>query len=146
MARIINIIHQPHLTTYRAYDDSKHRCCTVCEYKIFIEKDNGEIVIASELEDCSLMGFNAEGFIKELSKEEKDADLYTPFTSAVGKEELEEFLNGEVEEKGGEVLHSVHNVLRALRESHCVIAHDALDSLQELKAELDKTIEETKKQ
>ena len=67
MARIINVIHLPHLVSYKAFKDSKYRCCTVCNYKVMIETDDGRILAASALDDFDLKDFDIDEAVRKLS-------------------------------------------------------------------------------
>ena len=78
MARIINVIRQPHLVSYKPFDASKYRCCTVCEYKVMIEDEYGSILVASELDDTTLGEFDIDEEVRMRNVAQKFQELSRP--------------------------------------------------------------------
>lgn len=64
MARLINVIHKPHLATYIACDDSKYRCCIMCKYQAVIEDDRGKLYVVSLLNEDDINELNLEAAIR----------------------------------------------------------------------------------
>lgn len=140
MARIINIIRHPHLATYKACDDSDYRCCVVCDYKVFIETDDGEIIASSVLDDDCMKEFDIEEAITKEADGTKNQDWYYRFDGVVKKEDIDSFVKGSIEE-GWDSFESFRAVLGNLRESNCILHSSGMDAIKKLKAELDKTID-----
>lgn len=116
MARIVNVIYKPHLATYKAYDNSDFRCCTMCDYKVVIEKDNGRLLVASILDDACLQEIDLDQLVERLSKKGEDEDEFYPFIGAVCVSDVNKFINGFIEE-GDEPLEALSRALKDIRES-----------------------------
>ena len=111
MARILNVIYKPHLATYKAYDNSDFRCCTMCDYKVVIEKDNGRLLVASILDDACLQEIDLDQLVERLSKKGEDEDEFYPFIGAVCVSDVNKFINGFIEE-GDEPLEALSRALK----------------------------------
>ena len=144
MARIINVIHKPHLATFIAYDDSKYRCCAMCEYQAVIEDDNGKLYVVSLLSEDDINELNLEKAIERESDITQKGDWFYRFGRGVNKEDIDSFVNGEIESAGDKPISAFCDVLATLRNSHCIITTDGMDALRKLKKELDKTIKSQK--
>lgn len=140
MARLINVIHKPHLATFKGYDDSKYRCCATCEYQAVIEDDKGELYVVSLLNEDDINELNLEEAIRKVSDETQKEDWFYRFDRGVGEEDIDNFVNGEIESWDDKAISAFCNVLASLRNSHCFITTDGMDALRKLKRELDKTI------
>ena len=140
MARIINVIHKPHLATFIAYDDSKYRCCAICEYQAVIEDDRGKLYVVSLLSEDDINELNPEKAIERESDITQKGDWFYRFGRGVNKEDIDSFVNGEIESAGDKPIGAFCDVLATLRNSHCFITTDGMDALRKLKRELDKTI------
>ena len=116
MARIVNVIYKPHFATYKAYDNSDFRCCTMCDYKVIIEIDNGCLLVASILDEACLEEIELDELVEHLSKGGEDEDEYYPFNRAVRISDINNFINGFIEE-GEEPLGALSRVLQDIRES-----------------------------
>lgn len=114
MSRIINIIYKPHLAIYKAYEISDYTCCCVCDYKVFIETDNGHVVVASELDDGSLRGMCADQWLQDI----EDNTAYFPFLNVVDENCVENWTNGLIG-SGWKRKEAFNQVLKDIRESGC---------------------------
>ena len=141
MARIINVIRHPHLVTFRAYDNSNYRCCGVCDYKVFIETDDGNIIASSVLDEDCLKEFDLNEAVMKEADETLNQDWFYPFTRAVCKDDIDNFVNGQIEQSADHAIESFCDVLSSLRESNCTISNSGMEALKMLKDELDRTIE-----
>ena len=140
MARLINVIHKPHLATFKGYDDSKYRCCVMCRYQAVIEDDNGKLYVVSLLNEDDINELNLEEAIRKVSDETQKEDWYYRFGRGVSEEDIDNFANGAMEAMGDQTISAFCDVLATLRNSHCIITTDGMDALRMLKKELDKTI------
>ena len=141
MARIINVIRQPHLVTFRAYKNSNYRCCGVCDYKVIIENEDGELLVSSVLDDDCLKDFDLEEAIRKEADDTRNQVWFYRFNHAVGKDDIDNFVNGQIEQSADRAVDSFCDVLARLRESNCIISNSGMGALKALKDELDKTIE-----
>ena len=132
MARIVNVIYKPHLVTYKAYDSSDYRCCGICDYKVVIEKDNGRLLVASIMDDACLREIDLEQLIEHLSKKGKDEDEFYPFIRAVCISDINNFINGFIEQ-GDEPLEALSKVLRDIRESGVWCTDEVKEILEQIK-------------
>ena len=145
MARIINVIRQPHLVTFKAYDTSDYRCCGVCDYKVFIETDEGNIIVASVMDDDDMRDFDIDEAVRKLADEQQNEDWFYAYNRAIGKEDIDRFVNGQIEQNDRPV-ESFCDVVRTLRQSRCRISESGMKALRSLADELNKTIEAASKQ
>ena len=141
MARIINVIRHPHLVTFRAYDTSDYRCCGVCDYQVIIETDDGKLLMSSVLDEDCMADFDLDEAIRKESDDTHNQDWFYRFTHAVGKDDIDNFVNGQIEQSADHAIESFCDVLARLRESNCIISNSGMEALKMLKNELDRTIE-----
>lgn len=146
MARLINVIHKPHLATFIAYDDSNYRCCVMCKYQAVIEDDRGKLYVVSLLNEDDIKYLNLEAAIRKESDVTQKEDWYYRFGRGVSEEDIDNFVNGETEAMGDSPISAFCDVLATLRNSHCFITTDGMDALRKLKKELDKTIKNQEKE
>lgn len=126
MARIVNVIYRPHLVSYRAYEETDYRCCTVCDYKVFIETDNGQLMTASVLDDCGIGEFDIEEAIRMTSDETQNQDFFYPFERRVDEKDFDSFVNGRIE-TGSKAIEAFSDTVSALHQAN----HHITDSLRE---------------
>ena len=143
--RIINVIRQPHFVTFRAYDSSNYRCCGVCDYKVIIENEDGELIVSSVLDDDCLKDFDLDEAIRKEADDTQNQDWFYRFNRAVGKDDIDNFVNGQIEQSADHAVDSFCDVLARLRESDCIISNSGMEALKKMKDELDKTIEAASK-
>ena len=140
MARIINVIHVPHLVSYKPMKDSKYRCCTVCNYKVMIETDEGQILVASELDDFTIQDFDIDEAIMKLSDKRKQCeDFYYAVDRFVDEEIFECYVNGEIEEGEGPI-YAFDRVVRDLTESRKTISDDLRKRLRGVADDIEKLL------
>lgn len=126
MARIVNVIYRPHLVSYKVYEESDYRCCTVCDYKVIIETDGGQLLTASVLDDCCLSEFSIEEAVRKASDETQNQDFFYPFERCVGEKDFDSFVNGHIE-AGSNAIEAFSSTISALHKTN----HDVTDSLRE---------------
>ena len=126
MARIVNVIYRPHLVSFRAYKETDYRCCTVCDYKVIIEKDNGQLLTASVMDDCCLCEFDVEEAIRKVGDKTQNQDFFYPFDRCVGEKDFDSFVNGHIEE-GSKAIEALANTVSDLH----ITNHNITDSLRE---------------
>lgn len=126
MARVVNVIYRPHLVSYRAYEKTDYRCCTVCDYKLIIETDDGQLLTASVLDDCCLSEFNIEEAVRKVSDETQNQDFFYPFERCVSEKDFDSFVNGHIE-AGSNAIEAFFSTISALHKTN----HDVTDSLRE---------------
>jgi hypothetical protein len=88
----------------------------MCDYKVIIEIDNGCLLVASILDEACLEEIELDELVEHLSKGGEDEDEYYPFNRAVGISDINNFINGFIEE-GEEPLGALSRVLQDIRES-----------------------------
>lgn len=126
MARIVNVIYRPHLVSYKAYEETGYRCCGVCDYKVVIETDDGQLLTASVLDDCCLREFNIEEAIRKVSDKTRNQDCFYPFEQCVGEKDFDGFINGLIE-TGNNAIEAFFDTVSALHQTN----HNITDSLRE---------------
>ena len=141
MARIINVIHLPHLVSYKAFKDSKYRCCTVCNYKVMIETDDGRILAASALDDFDLKDFDIDEAVRKLSDIKQNEDYYYALDRFIDEDRFDCFVNGEIEE-GGKTIFAFDSVVKNLIESRRPIQDEVKEQLRELADDIEKLLNE----
>ena len=132
MARIVNVIYKPHLATYKAYDNSDFRCCTMCDYKVIIEESNGCLLVASILDEACLEEIDLDELVEHLSKGGEDEDEFYPFNRAVGISDINNFINGFIEE-GDQPLSALSRVLQDIRKSGVWCTDEVKKLINEIK-------------
>lgn len=132
MARIVNVIYKPHFATYKAYDNSDFRCCTMCDYKVIIEENNGCLLVASILDEACLEEIDLDELVEHLSKGGEDEDEFYPFNRAVGISDINNFINGFIEE-GNQPLSALSRVLQDIRESGVRCTDEVKEILEQIK-------------
>lgn len=131
MARIVNVIYKPHLATYKAYEDTEYRCTIVCEYKVVIETDDKEIFVASILDDLDLEGIELDELIEHLKKDGGLEDEWVPFYRAVGVEDMNNFINGQIEQ-GDTPLDALFGILSNIRESGALCTDEVKELINKI--------------
>ena len=131
MARIINVIYKPHLVTYKAYNDSKYRCTSVCDYKVIIETNDEGIFVASISDDLDLGGIELDELIEHLKKDGGLEDEWVPFYRAVGVEDMNNFINGQIEQ-GETPLDALIGTLSDIRESGALCTYEVKELLNKI--------------
>lgn len=126
MARIVNVIYRPHLVSYKGYEETDYRCCTVCDYKVVIETDNGQLLTASVMDDRDICEFDIEEAIRKTSDETQNQDWFYPVEFCVGEEDFDSFVNGHIEE-GNKAIEAFFDTVSDLHETN----HNITDSLRE---------------
>lgn len=126
MARIVNVIYRPHLVSYRGYEKTDYRCCAVCDYKVIIETDDGQLLTASVMDDSGLWEFNIEEAIRKISDETQNQDWFYPFEHCVDEKDFDSFVNGHIE-AGSKAIEAFSDTVSDLHETN----HDVTDSLRE---------------
>ena len=132
MARIVNVIYKPHLATYKAYDNSDFRCCSMCDYKVIIEESNGCLLVASILDEACLKEIDLDELVEHLLKGGEDEDEFYPFNRAVGISDINNFINGSIEE-GDKPLSALSKVLQDIRESGVRCTDEVKEILEQIK-------------
>lgn len=123
MARIVNVIESPHLVTYKGYEDSEYVCCGVCQYKVFIETDEGSLLAASVLDDSDLHEFDVDKATEELLKDSHDSDFFYTFNKCVGVDDFSSFVNGMVE-TGYNATEALTSVIHDIIEGHALVSRE----------------------
>ena len=131
MARIVNVIYKPHLATYKAYENTEYRCTIVCEYKIVIETDDKEIFVASISDDFDLEGIELDELIEHLKKDGGLEDEWVPFYRAVGVEDMNNFINGQIEQ-GDTPLDALIGTLSDIRESGALCTDEVKELINKI--------------
>ena len=126
MARVVNVIYRPHLVSYRGYEETDYRCCAVCDYKVIIETDDGQLLTASVLDDCCLREFDVEEAIRKVSDETQNQDFFYPFERCVDEKDFDSFVNGDMEQ-GSKAIEAFSRTVFNLRRTN----HNITDSLRE---------------
>lgn len=126
MARIVNVIYRPHLVSYRGYEKTDYRCCAVCAYKVVIETDDGQLLIASAMDDFDICDFDIEEAIRKISDETQNQDYFYPFERCVDEKNFDSFVNGHIE-AGSKAIEAFFDTVSALHETN----HNVTDSLRE---------------
>ena len=131
MARIVNVIYKPHLATYKAYENTEYRCTIVCEYKVVIETDDKEIFVASILDDSELEDIELDKLIEHLKKDGGLENEWVPFYRAVGVEDMNNFINGQIEQ-GDTPLDALIGTLSDIRESGALCTNEVKELLNKI--------------
>ena len=131
MARIVNVIYKPHLATYKAYENTEYRCTIVCEYKVVIETDDKEIFVASILDDLDLEGIELDELIEHLKNDGGLEDEWGPFDRAVGVEDMNNFINGQIEQ-GDTPLDALIGTLSNIRESGALCTDEVKELINKI--------------
>ena len=131
MARIVNVIYKPHLATYKAYENTEYRCTIVCEYKVVIETDDKEIFVASISDDLDLEGIKLDELIEHLKKDGGLEDEWVPFYRAVGVEDMNNFINGQIEQ-GDTPLDALIGTLSDIRESGALCTDEVKELINKI--------------
>ena len=139
MARILNVIHLPHLASYKAFEGSKYRCCTVCKYKVMIETDDGRILAASALNESELDDFDIDEAIKNLSDKEQNHDCFYAVDRFIVEDSFDCFVSGGIEEGEG-AIRAFGNVVNNLRESRIYIHDEVKNKLRNLADDIEKLL------
>ena len=135
MARVVNVIHKPHLAKYRADDVPQHlRSCIVCNYKVIVELDDGRLIASSVLDDFGLKEFDIEECVKNELSESRDEDWFYPVERPVCVEDLNIFIESSIEE-GYKPLKSVLDVLKQVKRSGCLVTEGVKEILENVHLE-----------
>ena len=132
MARIINVIYKPHLVTYKAYNDSKYRCTNVCDYKVIVETNDEGIFVASISDDLDLEGIELDELIEHLKKDGGLEDEWVPFYRAVGVEDMNNFINGQIEQ-GDTPLDALIGTLSDIRKSGALCTDEVKELINKIR-------------
>lgn len=135
MARIVNVIHKPHLVSFRAYETSDYRCCTVCDYKVVIETDDEQLLVASVMDDSGLRDFNIDEAIRKTSDLEQNQDWFYAVEMSVGEKDFDNFINGDMEQ-GYKAIETFTNTISALRETGHRFSNELRQQLENLADEI----------
>ena len=139
MARILNVIHLPHLASYKPFNNSKYRCSTVCEYKVLSEDEDGSILVASTLDDFTLGEFDIDEAVRILSKNDENEDWYFAENRRVDSKRFDCFVNGEIEE-GQSPISAFYVVLSNLIRSRHPISDDLRERLRNVGDKIEKLL------
>lgn len=135
MARIVNVIYRPHLVSYKGYEETDYRCCGVCNYKVVIETDNGQLLTASVLDDCGICDFDIEEAIRKISDETQNQDFLYPFEYCVDEKNFDSFVNGHIE-TGSKAIEAFSRTVSDLHETNHNITDSLRKQLNRLAAEI----------
>lgn len=118
MARIISIIKERHLVTYKVSEKTNIRACGFYDYKVFIELDNGKTLVVSA-EEWDIEGRTAQELIDYCEK-----DGVNPYGDrTVTIDEFNEFVQA-LQIDGAKPMDAIDSVLFALKESGCQCSGD----------------------
>ena len=118
MARIISIIKERHLVTYKVAEKTNIRACGFYDYKVFIELDNGKTLVVSA-EEWDIEGRTAQELIDYCEK-----DGVSPYGDrTVTIDEFNEFVQA-LQIDGAKPMDAIDSVLFALKESGCQCSGD----------------------
>lgn len=118
MARIISIIKERHLVTYKVLEKTNIRACGFYDYKVFIELDNGKTLVVSA-EEWDIEGRTAQELIDYCEK-----DGVSPYGDrTVTIDEFNEFVQA-LQIDGAKPMDAIDSVLFALKESGCQCSGD----------------------
>ena len=118
MARIISIIKERHLITYKVSEKTNIRACGFYDYKVFIELDNGKTLVVSA-EEWDIEGRTAQELIDYCEK-----DGVSPYGDrTVTIDEFNEFVQA-LQIDGAKPMDAIDSVLFALKESGCQCSGD----------------------
>jgi hypothetical protein len=120
------VIYRPHLVSYRGYEKTDYRCCAVCDYKVIIETDDGQLLTVSVMDDWCLHEFNIEEAIRKVSDKTQNQDFFYPFELCVGEKDFDSFINGLIE-TGCNAIEAFANTVSDLHKTN----HKITDSLRE---------------
>ena len=118
MARIISIIKERHLVTYKVSEKTNIRACGFYDYKVFIELDNGKTLVVSA-EEWDIEGRTAQELIDYCEKE--GVSPYGDRTVTI--DEFNEFVQA-LQIDGAKPMDAIDSVLFALKESGCQCSGD----------------------
>lgn len=118
MARIISIIKERHLVTYKVSEKTNIRACGFYDYKVFIELDNGKMRVVSA-DEYDIEGRTAQELIDYCEK-----DGVSPYGDrTVTIDEFNEFVQA-LQIDGAKPMDAIDSVLFALKESGCQCSGD----------------------
>lgn len=118
MARIISIIKERHLVTYKVSEKTNIRACGFYDYKVFIELDNGKTLVVSA-EEWDIEGRTAQELIDYCEK-----DGVSPYGDrTVTIDEFNEFVQA-LQIDGAKPMDAIDSVLFVLKESGCQCSGD----------------------
>lgn len=118
MAKIISIIPKRHLIVYQVSEKPYIRGCGFCDYKVFIELDNGKMRVVSA-DEYDINGHTAQELIDRCEK-----DGVRPYDdNIVTMDEFNEFVGAMLRE-GDKPMEAIDSVLFALKESGCQCSDD----------------------
>ena len=118
MARIISIIKERHLVTYKVSEKTNIRACGFYDYKVFIELDNGKTLVVSA-EEWDIEGRTAQELIDYCEK-----DGVSPYGDRIVTiDEFNEFVQA-LQIDGAKPMDAIDSVLFALKESGCQCSDD----------------------
>ena len=118
MARIISIIKERHLVTYKVSEKINIRACGFYDYKVFIELDNGKTLVVSA-EEWDIEGRTAQELIDYCEK-----DGVSPYGDRIVTiDEFNEFVQA-LQIDGVKPMDAIDSVLFALKESGCQCSGD----------------------
>ena len=118
MAKIISIVPKRHLVTYKVSEKSNIRACGFYDYKVFIELDNGKMLIVSA-EEWDIEGRTAQELIDHCEK-----DGIRPYgDNIVSIKEFNEFVEAMLSD-GAKPMDAIDMVLFTLKESGCECSGD----------------------
>ena len=135
MARIVSVIYHPHLVSYKGYEETDYRCCTVCDYKVVIETDNGQLLTASVMDDCDIFEFDIEEAIRKVSDETQDLDFFYPFGRRVDEKDFDSFVNGSIE-MGNKAIEAFSRTVSDLHKTNHNITNSLRVKLNRLATEI----------
>lgn len=135
MARIVSVIYCPHLVSYRGYEETDYRCCTVCDYKVVIETDNGQLLTASVMGDCDICEFDIEEAIRKISDKTQNQDFFYPFERCVDEKDFDSFVNGHIE-TGSKAIEAISETVSNLHKTNHNITDSLRKQLNRLAAEI----------
>ena len=118
MARMISIIKERHLVTYKVSEKTNIRACGFYDYKVCIELDNGKTLVVSA-EEWDIEGRTAQELIDYCEK-----DGVSPYGDrTVTIDEFNEFVQA-LQIDGAKPMDAIDSVLFALKESGCQCSGD----------------------
>lgn len=109
--RIISIVHRPHLATFEVSEKTHNITCTLCEYEIFIENEDGVIFVCSEIGKDNMCGCIAEEYLRDIEK----GGCCNPYPwDEVQRTDFVDWMKGEAE-NGYSPLEAIEIIVKVVR-------------------------------
>lgn len=109
--RFISIVHHLHLATFEVSEKTHNTTCTVCEYEIFIEDEDGCISVCSEMDKGNMCSCTAEEYLRDIEK----GSCCNPYPwDEVEKSDFMAWMKGEAE-NGYNPLEAIEIIVKVVR-------------------------------